>query len=434
MYLPKAVHYCIQQLNNAGFSAYAVGGCVRDALLGLTPHDYDLCTNALPRQIQEVFASHPLVLNGVKHGTVGVIIDHENYEITTFRTEGGYTDSRHPDWVRFVGTVEEDLARRDFTVNAMAYNPLEGYIDPWGGQQDLKNKILRTVGDPEQRFTEDALRILRGARFAVRFDLEPHPDTEKAMQKLCPNMESLAKERVFSELCKLIVDINGSQLVRYAPIITQAIPELAPCVGFLQHSRHHIHDVYTHTAHVVERTPKELPLRWAALLHDIGKPPCFTLDDQGEGHFYGHATVSAQMADAVLLRLKAPTALRQQVVQLIKLHMNPLQPDKKVLTRQLSKHGWDTMEKLLALQKADFGAKTPDYSEVAALLEQIREENTCLSIRDLAVNGKDLMALGVRPGPKMGQLLNKLLLQVQEDLLPNEKDHLIQFIKREENL
>lgn len=434
MYLPKAVHHCIDRLQQAGFSAYAVGGCVRDALLGLTPQDYDLCTNATPEQTQAVFADCPLVLNGTKHGTVGVILEHTCYEITTFRTEGGYADSRHPDWVRFVPNVEQDLARRDFTVNAMAYAPQEGCIDPWGGQEDLKAKVLRTVGDPEQRFREDALRILRGVRFAVRFGLEPDPATEKAMTKLRDTMESLARERVFSELCKLLLDIDGPQLLRYAPVLTQVIPELAPCVGFEQHSCHHVHDVYTHTAQVVARTPRELTLRWAALLHDIGKPPCFTLDEQGEGHFYGHASVSAEMANAVLLRLKAPTALREQVVKLIKLHMNPLQPDKKLLTRQLSKHGWDTMEKLLTLQKADFGAHTPDYSPVEALLSQIREENACLHIRDLAVGGKDLMELGIAPGPRLGQLLKRTLQQVQEDRLPNEKEAILDYIRKEENL
>ena len=434
MFLPEAVLHCIDRLRQAGFSAYAVGGCVRDALLGLTPHDYDLCTNADPAQLQQVFADYPLVLNGTKHGTVGVILEHECYEITTFRTEGGYADSRHPDWVRFVGNVKEDLARRDFTVNAMAYSPEQGYIDPWGGQADLKNKVLRTVGDPEQRFREDALRILRGVRFAVRFGLKPDPDTEKAMVSLRDSMDSLARERVFAELCKLLLDIDGPQLLRYAPILTQVIPELAPCVGFEQHSVHHVHDVYTHTAQVVARTPRELTLRWAALLHDIGKPPCFTLDQQGEGHFYGHASVSAEMANNVLLRLKAPTTLREQVVKLIKLHMNPLQPDKKALTRQLSKHGWDTTEKLLSLQKADFGAHTPDYSQVEALLAQIREEDACLHIRDLAVGGKELMELGIPAGPEMGRLLEQLLLQVQEDRLPNEKEAILDYIRKEVTL
>jgi tRNA nucleotidyltransferase (CCA-adding enzyme) len=316
----------------------------------------------------------------------------------------------------------------------MAYAPGEGYIDPWGGKADLQNKVLRAVGDPTTRFEEDALRILRGVRFAVRFDLTPHPATEEAMVQLRNSMDGLARERVFSELCKLLLDIDSHQLLRYAPIITQVIPELAPCVGFEQHSVHHVDDVYTHTAHVVERTSKELTLRWAALLHDIGKPPCFFLGEDGQGHFHGHASVSAQMADQVLLRLKAPTALRQQVVKLIKLHMNPLQPDKKVLTRQLSKHGWDTMEQLLALQNADFGAHAPDYAPVQQLFEQIKAENACLHIRDLAVGGKELMELGIAPGPTLGALLEKILNRVQEDQLPNEKTAILNYVKKEVDL
>lgn len=429
MYLPPQVLFCIERLQRAGFKAYAVGGCVRDALLGLTPHDYDMCTDATPEQLQKVFKDLPLVLNGTKHGTVGVIVDHENYEITTFRTEGGYADSRHPDWVRFVGNIEQDLARRDFTVNAMAYTPEVGYIDPWGGQQDLQKHVLRTVGDPRQRFSEDALRILRGVRFAIRFDLEPERETEQAMQELAPTMEGLSKERIFDELSKILITADAGDILRFEPVLTQVLPELKPCVGFDQRTPYHIHDIYTHTAQVVERTPQDLTLRWAAILHDIGKPPCFTVDETGQGHFYGHASVSAEMADDVLRRLKAPTALREQAVTLIKLHMNPLQPDKKLLTRLLSKHGWDTAEKLLLLQKADFGANAPDYGPVEELLEQLRQEDACLHIRDLAVKGQDLMAMGIAPGPQMGDILKQLLLQVQEQQLPNEKDILLKYVE-----
>ena len=210
---------------------------------------------------------------------MGVVTDGQVFEITTFRTEGGYQDSRHPDWVMFVPNVEEDLARRDFTINAMAYNPKTGYIDPYGGQQDMQNKILRTVGDPQKRFREDALRILRGARFSARFRLIPDPATMAAMERLAPLMNQLARERVFEELCKLLLSATAEDLLTFAPLLTQVIPELTPSVGFLQHTPHHAYDVFTHTAHVVEAVPAELSLRWAALLHDIGKPTSFTLDD-----------------------------------------------------------------------------------------------------------------------------------------------------------
>ena len=444
MFLPKPVQYCIQQLNQAGFEAYCVGGCVRDSLLGLQPHDYDLTTRATPEQIRQVFSAHELVLAGEKHGTLGVIIDHAVYEITTFRTEGGYQDSRHPDWVKFVPTVEEDLARRDFTVNAMAYSPERGYVDPWGGQRDLKSHVLRAVGDPTTRFTEDALRILRGVRFAVRFHLTPDPATEQAMLALAPSLEKIAKERIFDELCKLLPDVTAQDLLRFRHILAQVIPELTPSFDFDQHSPHHIYDVFTHTAHVVEAAPRELALRWAALLHDIGKPQAYAPDETGRGHFPSHAKYSAQIADAVLTRLKAPTALREQVVLLIAQHMTQLEPDKRILRRRLAQHGEETVWQMLALQHADFGSKgtgTPQeeavFNEIEATLNEILAEDACLGLKDLAVNGRELMAVGFPAGPALGKCLNHLLEQVLDEALPNEKAALLtaaQAYKEGENL
>lgn len=434
MELPWDVAYCMNALQEAGFQCYAVGGCVRDALLGLTPHDYDLCTNAKPEQICQVFGGHQLVRSGEKHGTIGVVIGSNVYEITTFRTEGGYTDSRHPDWVEFVEQVEGDLARRDFTVNAMAYNPATGLVDPWGGQRDLEEKVLRTVGDPVQRFTEDSLRILRGVRFAVRYGLTPEAETEKAMFDLVASMEHLARERVFDELCKLLPLVKAKDLVRFAPVIVAVIPELEPCVAFDQSNPNHLYDVYTHSAHVVENVSENLALRWAALLHDVAKPRTFTRDENGRGHFYGHAEQSAPIADAILQRLKAPNALRHQVAMLVEAHMLHLQADKKVLRRRISKLGLENVELLMQLQKADLlGTGVPQenqYAEIEQLLAQIRQENECLSVKDLAVNGLDLMDAGVRPGPQMGKLLEDLLCKVQNEELPNEKDALLNEIKK----
>ena len=432
MFLPEPVRFCLDTLNNAGFRDYAVGGCVRDSLLDITPHDYDLCTNAVPEDICQVFRDFRLVRSGEKHGTIGVVMDKEVIEITTFRTEGGYQDNRHPGWVRFVDDLTEDLARRDFTINAMAYSPQEGYVDPFGGQEDLNTRRLRCVGDPATRFTEDALRILRGVRFAVRFSLSVEAETEKAMIALSPLMEKLARERVFDELCKLLPLVTAQDLLRFAPVLTQVIPELSPSVGFQQHTHHHIYDVFTHTAHVVEAAPKELPLRWAALLHDIGKPACFTMDENGRGHFLGHAKRSAAMADEVLRRLKAPTVLREQVLFLIEQHMTPLVPDKHILRRRLSRHGEEQVRMLLALQRADFGSKgtgTPQeeavFGQIERLLDEIIAEADCLTIRSLAIDGHDLMALGFAPGPQLGQCLSALLSQVLEDRLPNEKAALL---------
>jgi tRNA nucleotidyltransferase (CCA-adding enzyme) len=435
MKLPAYVLECIDALEAAGFSAYAVGGCVRDWLLGLAPHDFDLCTSALPEQMQRVFANRDLVLAGLKHGTVGVIFPEGVVEITTYRTEGGYTDSRHPDWVRFVDRVEEDLARRDFTVNAMAWSPSRGLQDPFGGAEDLKQGILRAVGNPQERFREDALRILRGARFAARFALKPDEQTYEAMLQMAPLMENLARERVYSELCKLLMTAEAEDLLRYAPVITQVIPELAPAVGFDQRSVYHAYDLYTHIAHVTAAVPRELPLRWAALLHDVGKPETFTLDEQGRGHFYGHGQLSAKLADQILHRLKAPTALREQVVQLVEQHMTPLLPDRKLLRRRLNRMGTEQVQRLLELQEADMcskgtgicdGEKINHFSQLRSMITQLLEEDTCLTIRDLAVNGRDLMRLGIPAGKKLGEVLQSLLEAVLDETLPNEKNALLE--------
>ena len=433
MELPGYVLDCLERLEDAGFRAWAVGGCVRDACLGRTPQDYDLCTDALPEQTQTVFADWSLVLSGVKHGTVGVVTSGGVVEITTLRAEGDYRDGRHPQWVRFVPELREDLLRRDFTINAMAWNPREGLFDPFGGREDLERGILRAVGDPERRFREDALRILRGVRFAARFGLTAEENTLAAMEALAPLMDSLSRERVFGELCALLPGITAEELIRFAPVITGAIPELKDMVGFDQHSPHHAYDLYTHTAHVVGAVPGDLKLRWAALLHDVGKISTFTLDETGRGHFYSHAAMSAEAADEILRRLKAPTALRERVTILIRHHMTRLEEDKKLLKRRVRALGWDTMEELLQLQEADMRSKGTgepqdfdQFRRIRVLLEEIRAENACLTLKDLAVNGQDMLALGLK-GPQIGKTLNALLDAVLEERLPNDREALLRY-------
>lgn len=442
MYIPESPYNCITALEKAGFPTYCVGGCVRDSLLGLTPQDYDLCTAATPDEIRQVFHDRRLILAGEKHGTVSVITDQGPVEITTFRTEGDYQDNRHPGWVRFVPTIEEDLSRRDFTVNAMAYSPTRGFADPWGGQKDLKDKCLRAVGDPDKRFAEDSLRILRGLRFAARYGLTIEENTFAAMLRQKHLMDNLARERVFSELCKLLLVVDASRLVAYAPLVAQIIPELEPAIGFDQHSPHHAYDIFTHIAHVVEAAPKVLHLRLAALLHDVGKVPTYAPDETGRGHFYGHAKVGAQMANDILLRLKAPTALRQQVVDLIGRHMILLEPDKKLLRRRLSQYGPEGTLDLLELQKADFGSKgvigddpDPCFGRIRQYIDELLDEDACLTVRDLAIDGDDLIALGFAPGKAIGTCLNHLLRLVLEEALPNEKEPLtaqaVRYLKEE---
>ena len=433
MRLPAHIKTCIDRLEDAGFSAYCVGGCVRDHLSGRAPHDYDICTAATPEQLRSLFADYPLVLSGEKHGTVSVVMEHELVEITTFRTEGDYADNRHPGWVHFETNIEADLSRRDFTVNAMAWSPTRGLADPFGGQQDLQDRILRCVGDPAARFTEDSLRILRGVRFAVRFGLQLDAATEKAMVQLRHLMDGLARERVMTELISLLPHVTAADVLRFAPILEQVLPELTPCIGFLQHNPHHIHDVFTHTAHAVEAIDPDPALRLAALLHDIGKPATFTLDESGCGHFYGHAEVSADMANEVLLRLRASNELRTRVTDLIRRHMTPLTDDKRLIHRRLRQYGQQGVEDLLALQKADRIATgtygdLSDCDRIEAILRELLTENACFSLKDLAVSGRDLMALGYS-GRDIGLQLNALLEQVVDGKLPNEKAALLNSLK-----
>ena len=432
MKLPQAVQYCIGTLEAAGFEAYAVGGCVRDSLLGLTPADYDLCTNAKPEETVQVFSAHQLLHHGQKHGTVGVVLDGQVYEITTFRTEGGYDDARHPDWVKFVGNVEEDLARRDFTVNAMAYSPRRGLCDPFGGQADLKNGLLRAVGDPVLRFREDALRILRGLRFAARFGFEIEEATRTAMHTEIAGLDSLARERVLTELEGFLLAATARDILDGAELLFRVIPELAPQLGFDQKNPHHEHDIFTHTAMVVERAPKEPVLRMAALLHDLGKVDTFFLDEKGVGHFYGHAGLGAKMAEDILRRLKCSNALREEVVWLIHHHMDRFPCEEKSARRCLSKHGLPRMERLTRLQMADFGGKVDDgdLDEWLRLLREVDAREGALTLKTLAVKGKDLIALGIAPGKQVGALLNRLLSMVLAGELPNDREALLEYLRK----
>ena len=399
MKIPAHVAACLTALEQAGYSAYVVGGCVRDACLGLMPHDYDICTSALPEETEAVFAHRKLDLKGKQHGTVVVYTEEAPLEITTYRTEGEYRDNRHPDWVAFVPEVEKDLARRDFTVNAMAYSPARGFADPFGGREDLQNGILRAVGEPVKRFREDSLRILRGARFAARFCLTVEPETAAAMASEAHLLDNLARERAFEELCKLITLATEADILRFAPVITAVIPEL----HLLLNDRC--------TARATAGVAADLVRRWAALLHGLG----------------------GEAAEAILLRLKAPTDLRQQAVFLIEHCAEPLVPEKKPLRRCLSMHGWEKTADILALQWAIAqaeGREDGTFSRIDDLLSELYEENPCLSVRDLALNGRDLMALGYR-GKAVGETLNALLEQVLEEKTENTRQALLAALEAE---
>ncbi len=429
--LPADVKRCISMLEKEGHTAYAVGGCVRDSFMGLQPQDFDLCTSATPEQICDVFHRYKLIRSGEKHGTIGVILDDIVYEITTCRTESGYADNRHPDRVTFVDKLEDDLARRDFTINAMAYHPKKGYIDPWGGQKDIMDRTLRTVGNAATRFQEDALRILRGVRFTCRFRLDVERDTMKAIKKHAPLLDNLARERVYSELTQILCHVQKGDLTRFAPVLLQVIPELKESVDFHQHSIHHAYDVFTHTEQVVAAVEPHPALRWAALLHDISKPQCFQKDEKGEGHFYGHAQSSAELAEEILLRLKASTALREQAVFLIAHHMDTIPEDIRQLTKKLSKYGADNLKKLIQFQMADEAGKGKKkvnlayYDRLFKALEAAEKQASCLKVRDLAISGNDLMEIGYEAGPAMGKCQKYLLELVLDGNIPNEKEALL---------
>ena len=426
---PRATEV-LDRLRRAGHRAVLVGGCVRDSLLSIPLHDYDAATSARPEEVMAACGDLHVVETGLKHGTVTVFNGGLPVEVTTFRREGAYSDHRRPDRVDFTLDLAQDLARRDFTINAMAYSPTRGLVDPFGGREDLEANRLRAVGSATERFGEDSLRILRGVRFAVRYGMTVEAETEKAMTAQAPLMDNLARERVFSELCKILPLVTAEDMMRFAPVLTRVIPELQPMIGFDQKNPHHAHDLYGHTARVVAEVPGDLTLRWAALLHDVGKQKCFTIDEMGIGHFYGHAAIGAEMADEILRRLKAPTALREQVMTLVEHHMTPLEPRKKILRRRLSALGWDTVTGLLELQTADMGGKNAGEDSdrleaVRQVLQEIRQENTCLSLKNLAVNGYDMMALGYS-GKEVGRRLNALLELVLDDKLENSRDILME--------
>ena len=430
--------WILSSLEEAGYPAYLVGGCVRDELLGLPTCDYDIATAARPEQTQAVFRDIRQDTVGIRHGTVRLRLPGGVAEVTTFRTEGGYDDSRHPGWVEFVPDSETDLARRDFTVNAIAWSPRRGYADPFGGWEDLKNKLLRCVGQPHRRFEEDALRLLRGIRFAARFRLAVEEQTLRAMVDSAQLVQRLSGERVFTELNGFLGAADFDDLIRFAPVLTAAIPELAPAVGFDQHSPHHAYDVYTHICHVTAAVPAQpVQLRWAAFLHDVGKPACFTRDETGRGHFKEHAQVGAQMAQDILTRLHAPKGLREDVVWLVSHHMTPLENDEKQLRRYLSRYGCPRLLYLIALQRADMASKGICDEDAAARLDAVKETvlrlnlaESRLTVPALAVDGNDMKALGYS-GPQIGQILKQLLEKVLDGSLENRRESLLDEAKKQ---
>lgn len=433
MTIPAGAAYILDKLCAAGYRAYVVGGCVRDSLLGKAPNDWDVCTSARPEEMQRVFAGHHVVETGLKHGTLTVIRDHEPYEVTCFRVDGAYTDHRHPDGVTFVTDVREDLARRDFTVNAMAYHPAEGVIDAFGGMDDLRRGIIRCVGEPRKRFGEDALRILRALRFASTYGFAIEEETARAARELAHTLRSVAPERIRVEIGKLLCGRGAGAILRhFADVLAVCIPEIAPMVGFDQRTPFHRYDVWEHSVRAVEQVPATETMRLAMLLHDCGKPAAFTLDSAGIGHAYGHPAKSAEIAEIVLSRLRVDNATRDRVLTLVRHHDDPLAKDDAMIRRRLHQYGEETLRQLIDMQRADaYGKGTHTAEQIEAhhrrtldALEAVLAQDPCVSLKQLAVGGRDMTALGLR-GQAIGQCLNALLSGVLDGRIPNEREALL---------
>ena len=445
MNLPLPVSDLITRLEQAGYSAYAVGGCVRDSLLSLEPHDWDLCTSALPEEMLEVFRGEHVAETGLRHGTLTVILNHVPYEITTFRTDGAYTDHRHPDSVSFVRDVAGDLARRDFTVNAMAWSDRTGLVDLFGGQEDLARGVIRCVGVPRERFREDALRILRALRFASVYDFSLDPETEAALRELAPTLENVAAERIREELFKLLCGPGVGRILRAFPdVLSVIIPDLRPMIGYDQRNHHHHFDLWEHTVQGVENIPPQPALRLTMLLHDTGKPSVCTLDDKGEAHYAGHQAASAEIADRVTADLRCDKATRERVILLVRHHDIPLRTesgavnlDRSFLLHRLNRFGEEDLRALFLIHRADriaTGHSTREkedsrLAERMAALNALLAEQPCFTLKDLAVTGRDLQALGLK-GPALGDALQQLLEAVMDGRVPNEKAELNNFVTK----
>jgi len=429
--LPDCVHLALGRLEAAGHSAYLVGGCVRDTLMGRRPHDFDLCTSATPEQVKQALAGERFLDTGLRHGTVTLLpVDGGPIEITTYRVEGSYSDARHPDGVRFVQDIRFDLSRRDFTVNAMAYSPTRGLVDPFGGRRDLRAGLLRCVGVPAKRFEEDALRILRGLRLAAETGFALEEDTAAAMRQKSHTLLHLAPERVFSELNRLLLARYVGRVLRQGhDVLSEVLPELEPMVGFDQHNYHHLYDIYEHTVRVVESVPPTPSLRWAALFHDVGKPETFTLDEHKVGHFYGHPKASEALAAKRMRELYAPGELQRSVAFLVRQHDVPFGDEERQVRRRLSNWGEQRCRELLVLKKADcIGQGThPDYlrwyKETERQLNSILAEKQPLTVRDLCLNGYDLQFLGLSDA-EIGRMQRWLMSIVIEDPSLNQVDTL----------
>ena len=432
--IPPGAARILRVLEDHGYEAFVVGGCVRDSLLGRNPNDWDITTSALPLQVKALFRR--TIDTGLKHGTVTILMDGEPFEVTTYRVDGEYLDGRHPSEVTFTASLQEDLQRRDFTINAMAYSEKKGLQDLFGGLPDLEKGLIRAVGDPAKRFGEDALRIMRAVRFAAQLGYEVEADTVQAMKELAPTLSKISAERIAAELEKLLVSPHPEKLkMAYECGITAVIlPEFDRCMETAQNNPHHKYSVGEHTIVSIGNARPDRILRYTMLMHDMGKPSCKTTDEQGIDHFYGHQEVSAQMANDILRRLKSDNETRRSVSKLVRYHDLTCGLTGKSVRKAISLIGEDLFPLYLEVKDADTRAQSDfrfqekmDYlEEVRLLYRKILEDGDCLSLKDLAVNGKDLIAAGMKPGREIGEVLGAMYRDVIDDPEHNNKDYLME--------
>lgn len=433
--LPENVGFILERLKKNGYEAYLVGGCIRNILLSIEPKDYDFTTNASPEEIISSFPECTTVTTGIRFGTVTVIIKKEPYEITTYRVDGEYNDNRRPNEVAFTKSLSEDLKRRDFTVNALAYNSDEGVIDLFGGADDLKNGIIRAIGDPDKRFNEDGLRILRGLRFASQYNMKIEKETADSIHRNRELLRNISVERIADELNKLICGNCEGIIREFHDVFAVFIPELEKCVGFEQHTKYHNRDVFEHILATVSAIKPEKHLRLAMLFHDIGKPDYFTMTG-GVGHFKGHANGSREIAERFFKDFKYDRHTAERVVTLVKYHDIVLENRDNLIKRYLNKFGEEMLFDIIDVHIADDMGKAPEYrkrielyNEIKNRTKEIIRDRECFSVKRLEINGNDLIALGYR-GAEIGQKLNQLLDMVIENNRLNKREILLDLAKR----
>ena len=433
--LPEDVGSILKSLNQRGFEAYIVGGCVRDCIIGRIPADWDIATAALPEQVKGIFEK--TVDTGLKHGTVTVMIGAESFEVTTFRVDGEYEDARHPSSVEFTTSIEDDLSRRDFTINAMAFHPDKEFVDPFGGISDIERKLIRTVGGPDDRFQEDALRMLRAVRFSAQLGFSVEDEILRSIRANSRLISSISSERVRDELTRILVSSEPLKfaLLQETGLLKHIIPEFERCFETPQNHPYHIYDVALHSLHAVGEIENDRCLRWAMLLHDIGKSATRTTDEKGVDHFYGHPVKSEALAEVILKRLRFDNRSIDRILRLIRLHDREIVPTYKAVARAVCAVGEDIFEDLLKVKAADKMAQNPKYrdkglhtvAEVKRIYLEMKGSGRCLGLKDLAINGSDLIGTGWPQGREIGRALKQLLERVIDEPGLNRKDRLLEL-------